>query len=63
MYTFDVVVSDGVTTTSQTITITVNEVNVAPVLSGVPASVTINEGKLTTPSRLRPPTTICRLRR
>ena len=33
-YPFDVVVSDGALTDSETITVTVNEVNVAPVLSG-----------------------------
>ena len=34
-YTFDVVVSDGVLTDSETITVTVAEVNVAPVLDPV----------------------------
>ena len=33
-YPFDVVVSDGALTDGETITVTVNEVNVAPVLSG-----------------------------
>ncbi|MES2793740.1 MAG: tandem-95 repeat protein [Planctomycetota bacterium] len=42
-YTFDVVVSDGLLTSTQSITLTVSEVNVAPVLSGVPASATIDE--------------------
>ncbi|MGH9921324.1 MAG: tandem-95 repeat protein, partial [Nitrososphaerales archaeon] len=36
VYTFDVVVSDGTTTDSETIDVTVNEVNTAPVLSPDP---------------------------
>ena len=63
VYTFDVVVSDGVTTTSQTIAITVNEVNVAPVLSGVPVERLDQRRSAPTRSRLRPPITICRPRR
>src|SRR6185295_10101811 len=43
VYTFDVIVSDGSLTDTKTIAITVAEVNVAPVLSGVPASATIDE--------------------
>ncbi len=42
-YTFDVVVSDGSLTDSETITITVNEVNVAPVVNDIPDQ-TIAEG-------------------
>src|SRR6185312_12723038 len=42
-FTFNVIVSDGSLTDTKTIAITVAEVNVAPVLSGVPASVTIDE--------------------
>ncbi len=42
-YKFKVSVSDGVTSTAQTIVLTVSEVNTAPVLSGVPASATIPE--------------------
>src|SRR5262249_18997398 len=42
-YTFDVVLSDGVTSVSQSITINVDKVNVAPVLTTVPSSVTIDE--------------------
>ena len=34
-YTFDVVVSDGALTDSETITVIVNEVNVAPVLGAI----------------------------
>src|SRR6185436_968184 len=45
VYTFDVMVSDGLVSTSQTIEITVNEANLAPVLSGVPATVTTDEGQ------------------
>jgi hypothetical protein len=41
--TFDVVVSDGTATDSETIQVTVNEVNVAPVLSTI-GSHTVNEG-------------------
>src|SRR6185295_4774003 len=43
VYTFNVVVSDGTLTDTKTIAITVNDVNVAPVLSGVPSAVTIDE--------------------
>ena len=42
-YKFKASISDGVTSTTQTIVLTVSEVNVAPVLSGVPASATIPE--------------------
>ena len=42
-YKFKVSVSDGVTSTTQTIVLTVSEVNSSPVLSGVPASATIPE--------------------
>ena len=42
-YKFHVAVSDGVTSTSQAIVLTVTEVNVAPVLSGVPASAAIRQ--------------------
>src|SRR5262249_56891644 len=42
-YTFTVQVSDGATTDTQLITLTVTEVNLAPVLAGVPASATIDE--------------------
>ncbi len=41
-YTFDVVVSDGSLTDSETVTVTVNEVNVAPVL-GVIGNRTVDE--------------------
>ena len=41
--TFDVVVSDGTATDSETIQVTVNEVNVAPVLNTI-GSQTVNEG-------------------
>ena len=43
VYTFDVRVGDGVTTTSQSITLTVSESNASPVLTGVPATATIPE--------------------
>ena len=46
-YTFDVVVSDGVTSDSETITITVNEVNVAPVLGSI-GSRSVTEGSALT---------------
>ena len=42
-YKFNVSVSDGVTSTFQTIVLTVSEVNASPLLSGVPASATIPE--------------------
>jgi hypothetical protein len=42
-YPFSVQVSDGVATTAAAITLTVTEVNAAPVLAGVPASATIPE--------------------
>jgi len=42
-YTFDVVVSDGVASDSETITVTVNEVNVAPVLEAI-GNQTVDEG-------------------
>ncbi len=42
-YTFRVQVSDGLATASQPVTVRVNEVNVAPTLSGVPASAAIDE--------------------
>ena len=42
-YKFKVQVSDGMATTEQTVELTVGEVNVAPVLSNVPASATISE--------------------
>ena len=48
VYTFDVIVSDGSLTDTQSITITVDEVNVAPVLTNVPATVTIPEMALYT---------------
>src|ERR1051325_8111119 len=41
-YSFTVSVSDGVTSTDAAITLTVTEVNAAPVLSGVPATSTIS---------------------
>src|SRR6185503_4611691 len=41
LYPFSVRVSDGTTNTDAPITLTVTEVNVAPVLSGVPAAFTI----------------------
>lgn len=47
-YSFIVQVSDGITTTSQPIALTVNEVNTAPVLSGVPLGGSINEQQLCT---------------
>src|SRR6185295_13428357 len=47
-YTFDVVVSDGTLTDTKSITINVTEVNVAPTLSGVPLSATIDEEALYT---------------
>ena len=46
-YTFDVCVSDGVATVCETITVTVNEVNVAPVLGAI-GSKTVNELALLT---------------
>lgn len=42
-YTFRVNVSDGSATASEMVNVTVKEVNVAPQLSNVPASATINE--------------------
>src|SRR5204862_218263 len=48
VYTFEVVVSDGSLTDTKSIELTVAEVNVAPVLSGVPVSATINEEQLYT---------------
>src|SRR5207248_2226485 len=42
-YPFSVVVSDGSLTDTRSITITVAEVNVAPVLANVPSAVTIPE--------------------
>ena len=42
-YPFSVRVSDGVTHTDAPITITVNELNVPPTLTGVPATATVNE--------------------
>jgi hypothetical protein len=42
-YTFDVRVGDGVTTTSQSITLTVSEANASPVITGVPATASIPE--------------------
>jgi hypothetical protein len=46
-YPFDVVVSDGLLTDSETINITVNEVNVAPVLNAI-GNKTVNEETLLT---------------
>src|SRR6185369_12387583 len=43
VYTFSVIVSDGSLSDTKTIHITVAEVNVAPVLSGVPTSASLNE--------------------
>src|SRR5206468_1740525 len=48
VYSFNVVVSDGTLTDTKPISLTVAEVNVAPVLSGVPVSATINEEQLYT---------------
>src|SRR5205823_6279104 len=48
VYNFNVVVSDGSLTDTKPIQLTVAEVNVAPVLSGVPVSATINEEQLYT---------------
>src|SRR5205814_690459 len=42
-YPFTVRVSDGTANTDASITLTVTEVNAAPVISGVPASATIPE--------------------
>jgi hypothetical protein len=42
-YSFTIVVSDGLTTASQAVTVDVNEVNAAPVLTGVDASQTVSE--------------------
>jgi hypothetical protein len=42
-YTFSVGVSDGVVTTTQSVTLTVSESNSSPVLTGVPSSATIPE--------------------
>ena len=42
-YTFTVRVGDGVTNTDQLVTLHVTEVNVSPVLTGVPLSATISE--------------------
>ena len=46
-YSFDVVVSDGTLTDSETITVTVNEVNAAPVLGSI-GNQTVNEGSTLT---------------
>ncbi len=46
-YTFDVCVSDGALSDCETITVTVNEVNVAPVLGAI-GSKTVNELALLT---------------
>ena len=46
-YTFEVVVSDGVLSDSEEVTVTVNEVNTAPVLSAI-GDKTVNEGELLT---------------
>jgi uncharacterized delta-60 repeat protein len=43
-FTFDVLVSDGVDTTSREVTLTVGETNQAPSLTGVPATITVTEG-------------------
>jgi hypothetical protein len=43
VYPFSVRVSDGVTQTDAAISITVNEVNVAPVLTGVPTTADVDE--------------------
>src|SRR5205814_7889680 len=43
VYAFTVLVSDGQASDSKTIVLTVAEVNVAPVLGGVPSSATIDE--------------------
>src|SRR5205814_1760049 len=48
VYNFNVVVSDGSFTDTKPIQLTVAEVNVAPILSGVPASASINEEELYT---------------
>ncbi|WP_345321318.1 putative Ig domain-containing protein, partial [Novipirellula rosea] len=45
--TFDVVVSDGVTTASETIVVTINDLNSAPVLAPI-GNKTANEGSLLT---------------
>lgn len=42
-FNFTVGVSDGVTTTQQAVSLTVSEVNAAPVLTNVPATATIDE--------------------
>src|SRR5262249_62282658 len=47
-YSFTVRVSDGVANADAPITITVNEVNVAPTLSGVPALTTVQDANLLT---------------
>jgi len=44
-YTFDIVVSDGILTDSETITITVAEVNQAPILGSI-GNQNVNEGQL-----------------
>src|SRR5205807_4202414 len=46
VYNFNVIVSDGALTDTKSIQLTVNEVNVAPVLADVPASATIDEEAL-----------------
>src|SRR5699024_10296335 len=46
-YTFDVVVSDGILTDRETITVTVREVNLAPVLDSIGAQ-SVDEGSLLT---------------
>ncbi|WP_082893819.1 tandem-95 repeat protein [Rufibacter ruber] len=47
-FTFKVKVSDGIATAEQSVTITVREVNTAPALASVPATVSIEEMKLFT---------------
>jgi hypothetical protein len=48
VYGFTVRVTDGVTYAEQTVSVTVNEVNAAPVLNGVPAAITADELTLVT---------------
>src|SRR5262249_15516622 len=45
IYSFFVRVSDGVGHTDVSTTVTVTEVNVAPTLTGVPATASVNEGE------------------
>jgi PKD repeat protein len=60
-YSFDILVSDGTATDSETITVTVTEVNDAPILGPIGAQ-TIAEGSAAQPSPPAPPTPTCQRR-